>query len=159
MPHPDMTVHTVTLDPGSSEYQNIMSKFQATGGGVQIQKIERVQNPHLYKQYMVQKQKMDKDNGENNELQLFHGTEAKNICAINTQGFNKNFCGVNGKCFFARGVGKKSSFSLIYSPKSRRKKKLRLKIFGLFLFKGFFILVFKIFRLFNMWFLLTRLSW
>ena len=105
MPHPDMTVHAVTLDPGSSEYQNIMSKFQATGGGVQIQKIVRVQNPHLYKQYMVQKQKIDKDNGGNNERQLFHGTDAKNICAINTEGFNKNFCGVHGKCFFVFGQG------------------------------------------------------
>ena len=105
MPHPDMTVHAVTLDPGSSEYQNIMSKFQASGGGVQIQKIVRVQNPHLYKQYMLQKQKIDKDNGGNNERQLFHGTEAKNICAINTEGFNKNFCGVHGKCFFGQGCG------------------------------------------------------
>ena len=104
MPHPDKTVHTVTLDPGSPEYQNVLSRFQATARGMYTQKIERIQNPHLYKQYMVRKQKMDKDNGGNNERQLFHGTKAKNIRAINAQGFNKNFCGLNGNCFFGQGV-------------------------------------------------------
>lgn len=47
MPRPDMTVHTVTLSPGSPEYQKVASKFQATAGRERIQKIERVQNPHL----------------------------------------------------------------------------------------------------------------
>ena len=97
MPRPDMEVHTVPLAPGSSEYQNVVSKFQATARGMYIQKIERIQNPHLYKQYMVRKQKMDKDNGGNNERQLFHGTDARNISAINTQGFNRSFCGAHGK--------------------------------------------------------------
>ena len=97
MPSPDMTVHTVTLVPGSSEYQNVVSKFQASTGGMHFPKIERVQNPHLYKQYMIRKQKMDKDNGGNNERQLFHGTYAENIRAINTQGFNRSFCGAHGK--------------------------------------------------------------
>lgn len=55
MPSSDMTVHTVTLAPGSSEYQNVASKFRVTGGGMQIQEIERIQNPHFYKQYMVRK--------------------------------------------------------------------------------------------------------
>ena len=97
MPRPDMEVHTVPLTPGSSEYQNVVSKFQATARGMYIQKIERIQNPHLYKQYMVRKQKMDKDNGGNSERQLFHGTDAKNVRAINTQGFNRSFCGAHGK--------------------------------------------------------------
>ena len=97
MPRADMEVHTVALAPGSSEYQNVLSKFQVTAGGMHIQKIERIQNPHLYKQYMVRKQKMDKDNGGNNERHLFHGTDAKNISAINTQGFNRSFCGAHGE--------------------------------------------------------------
>ena len=97
MPRPDVEVHTVTLDPGSSEYQNVMSKFQATADRERIRKIERIQNPHLYKQYMVQKEKMDKNNGGNNEQQLFHGTDARNVCAINTQGFNRSFSGEHGK--------------------------------------------------------------
>ena len=98
MPRPDMTVHTVPLSPSSSEYQDVVRKFQATAGGVNILKIERIQNPHLYKSYMVRKQKMDKDTGGNSERQLFHGTDGKNITHINTQGFNRSFCGAHGKC-------------------------------------------------------------
>ena len=95
-PIPGMIIR-VTLTPGSTEYQRVLQKVQATASGVNIQKIERIQNPYLYKSYMVRKQKMDKDNGGNNERQLFHGTDAKNISAINTQGFNRSFCGVHGK--------------------------------------------------------------
>ena len=97
MPSPDTTVHTVQLLPGSTEYQDVVRKFQATTGGVGIQKIERVQTPHLYRSYMVMKQKMDKDIGGNSERQLFHGTDAKNVSHINTQGFNRSFCGAHGK--------------------------------------------------------------
>ena len=101
MPSADMTVHMVPLSKLSLEYKDVMRKFQASTssipGGVNIQKIERIQNPHLYQCYMVRKQKMDKDIGGNSERQLFHGTEAKNVSHINTQGFNRSFCGVNGK--------------------------------------------------------------
>ena len=97
MPRPDATVHIVKLRPGSSEYQDVKGKFQATASGVNIQKIERVQNPHLYQSYMVRKQKMYKDTGGNSERQLFHGTDAKNVSHINTQGFNRSLCGAHGK--------------------------------------------------------------
>ena len=40
---------------------------------------------------------MDKDTEGNNERQLFHGTDAKNIIHINTQGFNRSSCGDHGK--------------------------------------------------------------
>ena len=97
MPTPDTTVHAVPLKPASSEYRNVASKFMETACEVNIQKIERIQNPYLYMQYMVRKQKMDKDNGGNNERHLFHGTDTNNIRAINTQGFNRSLCGVHGK--------------------------------------------------------------
>ena len=98
MPQPNETVHLVQLAPGSSEYQDVVGKVQSTGGGINVQKIERVQNPHLYQSYLVRKQKMDQGNpGGNNERQLFHGTPHNNINSINSQGFNKNFCGVHGR--------------------------------------------------------------
>ena len=98
MPGPESTVHTVTLAPDSSEYQECVRMVHATAAGVNIQSIERVQNPYLWQAYMVCKQKMDKDNqGGNNERQLFHGTGAKKLSAINTQGFNRNFCGEHGE--------------------------------------------------------------
>ena len=40
---------------------------------------------------------MDKDLGRNSERQLFHGTDAKNVSHINTQGFNRSLCGAHGK--------------------------------------------------------------
>ena len=97
MPEHDSTFHKVKLHPGSSEYQDVVRKFQATAGELNIQKIERVQNPHLYQSYMVRKQIMDKDTEGNIERQLFHGTDAKNIIHINTQGFNRSSCGDHGK--------------------------------------------------------------
>jgi len=74
-----------------------MSRFKATAGAVNVLKIERIQNPHLYQCYIVRKRKMDKDLGRNSERQLFHGTDAENISHINTQGFNRSLCGTNGK--------------------------------------------------------------
>ena len=97
MPPSEKTACKVQLVPGSSEYQDVLHKMQATVRGLHVQEIERIQNPHLYQSYMVRKQKMDKDNGGNNERQLFHGTDGKNISHINTQGFNRSFCGAHGE--------------------------------------------------------------
>ena len=100
MPSADMTVHKVSLAKRSLEYIDIMRKFHATACEVNIEKIERIQNPHLYQSYMVRKQKVDKNIGGNSEWQLFHGTDAKNVSHINIQGFNRNFCGANGKWLY-----------------------------------------------------------
>ncbi|XP_022804127.1 poly [ADP-ribose] polymerase 14-like [Stylophora pistillata] len=116
MPRPDMTVHTVQLLPGSTEYQDVVNKFQVTARGVTITKIERVQNPHLYQAYLVRKRKMDKDTGGNSERQLFHGTSSKNIKSINAQGLNRSFAGVNGVAL-GRGVyfARDASYSIGYA--------------------------------------------
>ena len=97
MPSVDMTVHKVELSPSSPEYESVLFRFKATAGTVNIHKIERIQNPHLYQCYMVRKQKMDKDLGKNSERQLFHGTGSEKVDQINTQGFNRSFCGAHGK--------------------------------------------------------------
>ena len=97
MPSANTTVRSVELSPSSSEYQAVLSRFRATTGPVNIHKIERIQNPHLYQCYMVRKQKMDKDLGRNSERRLFHGTDSKNVSHINVQGFNRSLCGANGK--------------------------------------------------------------
>ena len=94
-----MTVHTVEISPSSSEYQYVLYRFRATAGAVNIHKIERIQNPHLYQCYMVRKQKLDEDLGRNSERRLFHGTDSKNVSHINAQGFNRSLCGANGKLF------------------------------------------------------------
>ena len=41
---------------------------------------------------------MDDKNGKReNEMQLFHGTKYDSVKAINIQGFNRSFCGQQGK--------------------------------------------------------------
>jgi len=60
--------------------------------------IERIQNPELYQAYQIRKEKMDRDNGGNNERKLFHGTNPDRAVQINTQGFKRSFAGsVNGE--------------------------------------------------------------
>ena len=89
---------TVRLSPGSREYQDITLKFQHTAGSMAIASIERIQIPHLYQTYQLRKEKMDKDNGGNNERQLFHGTYPDRAVKITTEGFKSSFAGsVNGE--------------------------------------------------------------
>ena len=96
---PSVNVDCVILSSSSSEYQDVQGKFQETvKNGVKILKIERIQNAVLFKAYMLRKQKVDRDNGENSERRLFHATRAQDICKqINVNGFNRGFCGKNGK--------------------------------------------------------------
>ena len=96
----EVTVHTVRLAPHSSEFQSVVQEFQKTAGSVAIMSVKRIQNPLLYQAYQLRKQKMDMDNGGNNERQLFHGTASENVKKINSQGLNRNFSGV------AHGKGK-----------------------------------------------------
>lgn len=101
----DVTVHTVRLASHSTEFQNVVQAFQRTAGSAVIRRVERIQNPLLYQAYQLRKQKMDKDNGGNNERQLFHGTASRNVKKINSQGFNRNFSGVaHGKFSLLPGI-------------------------------------------------------
>ncbi|PVD29523.1 hypothetical protein C0Q70_08774 [Pomacea canaliculata] len=59
-------------------------------------KIERIQNPELYKQYLARKTQMDKqNNGMQSEKTLWHGTSSNAIENINLHGFDRGFCGKN----------------------------------------------------------------
>ena len=120
-------VYNVKLDKKSQEYQKVQRMFdismqqqqqsQATRlsaaaaivGSLSvvpitsriyssILKIERVQNPTLYSQYMARKKEMDKFNppGHQNERWLFHGTKPETCPNISHGGFNRSYCGQNG---------------------------------------------------------------
>ena len=81
----------VDLAQSSKEYKDVMQEFNKTMTARTIVKIQRIQNPMLYSQYIAKKKDMDKHNplGHQNEQRLFHGTPA-NICPqINQQGFNR----------------------------------------------------------------------
>ena len=53
----------------------------------------------MYQQYQVHKDTLDKTNpaGTQNERILWHGTAPDTIDKIIAQGFNRSFCGKNGK--------------------------------------------------------------
>ena len=72
------------------------------GGYKQIIKIERIQNPALYFQFIGRKKEMDKLNptGHQNERSLFHGTSVDTCPKINQNGFNRSFAGKNGNYYY-----------------------------------------------------------
>ena len=91
----DVDVHLVKLSSSSVEYQDVVERLQeSVASDLMINSVERIQNPYLYQAYQLRKQKMDRDNPEeNNERQLFHGTNSNNVKKINTQGFDRSFTG------------------------------------------------------------------
>ena len=110
-----VTCHVVALDPEATEYDEVKSKFENTMGSSKIQKqqstsqstggqwskivkIERIQNPFLYAQYIAKKKTMDKHNASSvlNERELFHGCPGDVAEKIYHHGFNRSFAGKNG---------------------------------------------------------------
>ena len=90
-------VYLVELDPtsNSNEYNKVAEGIRKTAS-ITITKIERVQNPGLYKAYVVKKDQMEQKNGANEKL-LFHGTAQESCSSISTFGFNRSYCWKNGK--------------------------------------------------------------
>ena len=90
-------VYLVELDPTNNpiEYNKIAEGIRKTAS-ITITKIERVQNPGLYKAYVVKKEQMEQKNGANEKL-LFHGTAQESCSSISTFGFNRSYCWKNGK--------------------------------------------------------------
>lgn len=87
-------VKLVTLLGSSHEYQKVIDLFGDANESIRIEKVERIQNPRLYKLYLSKKESMGM---EANEKQLFHGTKSENVSSINTNNFNRRFFGINGK--------------------------------------------------------------
>lgn len=61
--------------------------------------IERIQNRILLQQYEAKLKLLEKQNfaDTTNERKLWHGTTNESVASINTYGFNRCFCGQNGK--------------------------------------------------------------
>ncbi|RXM33975.1 Poly [ADP-ribose] polymerase 14 [Acipenser ruthenus] len=91
---------SVLLQPTTKEYQEVEALFKKTCGNHTIVTIQRIQNPFLWKNYQIKKQAFDDKNGKgNNEKQLFHGTACDTIKTINSNGFNRSFCGKNAVAY------------------------------------------------------------
>ncbi|XP_059199634.1 poly(ADP-ribose) polymerase family member 14-related sequence 1 isoform X3 [Centropristis striata] len=93
------TSHAVTLKAGTPEYKEILTLFQATCPQTPI-KIERIQNPVLWKTLQIKRRGMEqRNNHQNNERRLFHGTAHDTVAHINEHGFNRSFAGKNATCY------------------------------------------------------------
>ncbi|NXT69860.1 PAR12 polymerase, partial [Chaetops frenatus] len=95
---PDLGYEAVVISNETSEYNGIKQLFHQTMKNYSILKIQRIQNPSLWKVFQWQKEKMKRENGgkEVQEKQLFHGTDATSMNMICTQNFDWRICGSNG---------------------------------------------------------------
>ncbi|XP_074550674.1 poly(ADP-ribose) polymerase family member 14-related sequence 1 isoform X2 [Halichoeres trimaculatus] len=89
----------VTIQPGTPEYNEVLNLFQATCK-LNVLKIERIQNPMMWKSLEIKKRDMEQRNGhQNNEKRLFHGTSEDTVAYINEHGFNRSYAGKNAACY------------------------------------------------------------
>ncbi|XP_026962222.1 protein mono-ADP-ribosyltransferase PARP14 isoform X1 [Sagmatias obliquidens] len=106
-------VRVIELQPDNSEYKTVASKFNETCAHLIIEKIERIQNPELWKHYQTKKNNMDAKNGQLiNEKLLFHGTDADSVTLVNGKGFNRSYAGKNATAY---GKGTYFAVSAHYS--------------------------------------------
>ncbi|NWT98565.1 PAR12 polymerase, partial [Urocynchramus pylzowi] len=95
---PDLGYKAVVISNVTSEYNEIKQLFHQTMKNYSILKIQRIQNPSLWKVFQWQKEKMKRENGgkEVQEKRLFHGTDVTSMETICSQNFDWRICGSNG---------------------------------------------------------------
>lgn len=66
----------------------------------------------LYQQYVAKKKLMESQNppSTQNERELWHGTAPEAVNSINSLGFNRSYCGKNGKISFLTRVSEGMNF-------------------------------------------------
>ncbi|XP_056363586.1 protein mono-ADP-ribosyltransferase PARP12-like isoform X16 [Oenanthe melanoleuca] len=98
---PDLGYKAVVISNATPEYNEIKQLFHQTMKNYSILKIQRIQNPSLWKVFQWQKEKMKRENGgkEVQEKLLFHGTDITSMKTICTQNFDWRICGSNGTTY------------------------------------------------------------
>ncbi|NXN17836.1 PAR12 polymerase, partial [Indicator maculatus] len=88
----------VVISNTSSEYDRIKQLFLQTMKNYKVLKIERIQNPSLWKVFQWQKEQMKRENGgkDVDEKLLFHGTKRSFVESICLHNFDWRICGSNG---------------------------------------------------------------
>ncbi|NXA88991.1 PAR12 polymerase, partial [Melanocharis versteri] len=116
---PDFGYKAVVISNVTSEYNRIKQQFHQTMKNYSILKIQRIQNPSLWKVFQWQKEKMKRENGgkEVEEKLLFHGTDVTSMKTICTQNFDWRICGSNGTNY-GKGsyFAKDACYSHTYCP-------------------------------------------
>ncbi|CAL8370860.1 unnamed protein product [Arctogadus glacialis] len=104
----DKTLDIVDLSPTSEQYKRVQANFletsknpnSATSATFTVVKIQRIQSKDQWQRYALQKQMLDKKYPQNmNEMDLYHGTTAEICQKVNSNGFNRSFCGKNGTLY------------------------------------------------------------
>ena len=97
-----VSLRVIDLPNTSKGYQLALAEFHKTMSQgknyTAIVKIQRIQNPAMYGQYIAKKKQLDTQNpqGFQNERWLFHGTSSTAVPQINQTNFNRSFRGQNG---------------------------------------------------------------
>ncbi|XP_039883588.1 protein mono-ADP-ribosyltransferase PARP14-like isoform X2 [Simochromis diagramma] len=109
------------IQANTSEYDEILKLFQAScNQTVDVKKIERIQNPGLWKCLQIKKRDLELRNGhQNNERRLFHGTCNTNVPNINKRGFNRSYAGKNAASY---GNGTYFAVNVSYSASNTYSK-------------------------------------
>uniref|UniRef100_A0A8C3BMW4 Uncharacterized protein n=1 Tax=Cairina moschata TaxID=8855 RepID=A0A8C3BMW4_CAIMO len=94
----DLKYKAVEISNTSSEYKEIKKQFEQTMKTYNIVRVQRIQNPSLWKVFQWKKEKMKKEAGkkEVNERLLFHGTKDARLEDICINNFDWRTCGSNG---------------------------------------------------------------
>ncbi|XP_076461057.1 uncharacterized protein LOC143293736 [Babylonia areolata] len=100
-------VDVVPLSPSSPEYQGVAKTFMQSlqRPATKIQRIERIQNLTLYKQYQTLKQKMETSMPPKQTCELtklWHGAKSEAVDGIIRYGFNRSFSTLQ-KCAYGQG--------------------------------------------------------
>ncbi|KAF1441278.1 PAR12 ribosyltransferase, partial [Pygoscelis papua] len=95
---PELGYKAVDISNTTSEYNKIKQLFLQTMKSYNVLKIQRIQNPSLWKVFQWQKVQMKRENGgkEVNERLLFHGTKTSFVEGICIHNFDWRICGNNG---------------------------------------------------------------
>jgi poly [ADP-ribose] polymerase 10/14/15 len=99
---PGQTHLLVNLPATSPEYTTVKNSLYATANNMiqNVIKIERIQNPFLYRQYMAKKGEMDQTYpGTPYEMRLWHGTDGPTVPNINKNNFNRSYGGKHGLAY------------------------------------------------------------
>lgn len=100
------SVELTLLSETTEEYITLMAPFFKTlkdlHDKLDILKVEVVNNPLLYQQYMVKKASMEATQTDVERV-LFHGTSEESAKEIYVHGFNRSFCGKNA-AVYGQGV-------------------------------------------------------
>ncbi|CAN9498749.1 unnamed protein product [Ophioblennius macclurei] len=122
---PDLGYKLVALSESTKEYSMVEMLFRRTMPKCQINSIQRIQNPFLWKGFQWQREQMMMRNGGKlvEEKHLFHGTDSTLVEPICEQNFDWRMCGKNNTAY---GKGSyfatDSAYSDTYATASRHHK-------------------------------------